>query len=153
MPCHSAMTKNLVTVTQDQTIEDVLAVMSKKKLDAVPVIDSDKKLVGLFSINILLKNLLPVSVSIDGTQNEVSLKAAPGVAKRLKKVGPLQVSELMERKLNLVYPDTPTWEGINYLVQYGPPILVIERETKKLLGVITPSSALDELQRLKDSET
>ncbi|MCK5284714.1 MAG: CBS domain-containing protein [Alphaproteobacteria bacterium] len=150
MPCHSAMTKDMVSVSSDQLIEDVLALMKKKNVDAVPVVDEEKKLVGLFSIHVLMKNLLPVSVAmVDGVQIDMSVQAAPGIAKRLRKVSPLPVSELMDRKFNLVYPETPIWEGVNFLIQYGSPLFVVERKTEKLLGVITLPSALDELQRLK----
>ncbi len=154
MPCHSAMTKNMITASPDQTVEDVLALMKKKDVDAVPVVDEDQKLVGVFSIHVLLKNLLPVSVAMaDGMQMDIAVQAAPGIAKRLRKVGPLKISELMERKFNTVHPETPLWEGVNLLVQHGSPLLVVESETEKLLGMMTQHSALDELQRLKGSES
>ncbi len=154
MPCHSATTKNLITASPDQTVEDVLALMKKEDVDAVPVVDEEQKLVGVFSTHVLLKNLLPVSVAMaGGLQVDVAVNAAPGIAKRLKKVGPVKISELMERKLNLVHPETPIWEGVNLLIQHGSPILVVDKETEKLFGMMTLHSVLDELQRIKDSES
>ncbi len=152
MPCHAAMTKNPITVSPDQTVEDVLALMKKSAADVVAVVGEDQVLQGMFSIQGLFKNALPVSVTMaDGGQMDVSVHAAPGIAKRLKKVDPLPISELMERKVDVVYPETPTWEGVNFVVQHGAPLFVVEKDSHKFLGLITFQSALEELQRLKDS--
>ncbi len=151
MPCHSAMIKKPVTVLPDQDVEEVIAVLRKNKIDAVAVVDKDGKLEGVFSIQILLENLLPVSVTTGGDVHvDVRVAAAPGVAKRLKKVKPLKVSELMDRKPNAVTPGTPLWEGVKTLVRHGAPLLVVEAETGKFLGMVSEQSAVDELERVQD---
>jgi CBS-domain-containing membrane protein len=154
LPCHSAMLDKIITVSPGEVVEDTLEMMKKKNVEYVPVIDKEGKLLGLFSMQSLMKNLLPVSIPVgqDGIQIDMSMRAAPGIAKRLKKVGPLTVGELMERRVNVVYPETPTWEGVHQLVQHGPPLLVVDRDTGVLSGIITARSALEELQRLKDSD-
>jgi CBS-domain-containing membrane protein len=153
MPCHSAMIDKVLTVSPEDSVDSVLDLMKKKNIEYAPVVDKDNKLVGLFSIQILMKNLLPVSIAMaDGLQLDMTMRAAPGIAKRLKKVGPLKVADIMDRRANLVNPETPTWEGVNLLVQYGPPLLVVDAESGTLTGVITAQSALDELQRLKESD-
>lgn len=154
MPCHSAMIDKPMTVGPDEEVGKVLAKMKKGKTDFAPVVDKDGKLQGLFSYEVLLKNLLPVSIAMaDGIQLDVTVRAAPGIAKRLKKVYPLPVSDFMERKLHVVHPNTPTWEGVHFLSMYGAPLLVVDGETGKLSGVMTGASAFEELERLKDSET
>ncbi|MCB1531348.1 MAG: CBS domain-containing protein [Alphaproteobacteria bacterium] len=154
MPCHSAMIDNPLSVKTDEEVGKVLAKMKKAKTRFAAIIDKDDKLVGLFSYAILLKNLLPVSVAMaDGLQLDVTVRAAPGIAKRLKKVYYLPVADFMERKVNAVHPDTPTWEGINALILHGEPILVVDPKTEKLAGMINGQSALEELIRLKDSES
>lgn len=151
MPCHTAMLDKLITVTADQSVEEAMDVLKKSDIDAVPVVDGDGILEGVFSTHILLKNLLPVSLTTgDELHMDIKVGAAPGVAKRLKKVKPLKVSELMERKFNVVAPETPLWEGVNLLVNQGPPVLVIEKESGKLLGMILEQSLIDELERVQD---
>lgn len=154
MPCHSAMIENPLSVDADEEVGKVLAKMKKAKTQYAPVTGEDEKLVGLFSHEILLKNLLPVSVAMaDGIQLDINVSAAPGIAKRLKKVYHLPVKDFMERKINAVHPETPTWEGINFLTIHGAPLIVIDAETEKLVGLMNGESALDELIRLKDSES
>jgi len=151
MPCHCAMIEKLITVTTDQSVEEAMDVLKKNDIDAVPVVDKEGRLEGVFSTHILLKNLLPVSLTTgDGLRMDIKVGAAPGVAKRLKKVKPLKVGELMERKFNVVAPETPLWEGVNLLVHNGPPVLVAEKDGGKLLGMILEQSLIDELERVQD---
>ena len=153
MPCHSAMTKSLVTVSPEDTVEDTLALMKKKKVESVAVVNEEQEIEGVFSILVLLKNLLPVTMPLSGAvQTDISIQAAPGIAKRLRKVGPAKMNEVMERRFHMVHPETPTWQGINMLVEHGPPLMVVEAESGKLVGMINTQSALEELERLRDSE-
>lgn len=147
------MTDAFITVPAAMTVEEVLDLMVKKKADFVAVADGQGALEGYFSHRVLLRNLLLVPVSMtDGLQLDIKINAAPGVAKRLKKIGTVPVGDLMERKPRIVGPDTPTWEGIGQILTHGEPVLVVDPATRKLLGIITESSAVAELQRLKNSE-
>lgn len=151
MPCHSAMIEKPLTVTPDTPVEDVLAKMKKAKRDYAIVVDEDGILEGLFSAQILMKNLLPVSISVSGgVAKDINIRAAPGVAKRMRKVLPIAVSNVMERNLNLVRPETPTWEGINLLTAHGEPLIVVEDEHLKFLGMITANSAVQDIQKLEE---
>lgn len=154
MPCHAAITEKLVTVTPEQEVEATIKALKKAQASAAVVIDENGQSVGLFTLHGLMKNLLPVSVALSGGfQADIRVNAAPGIAKRLKKVYPLKVQDLMDRKYNAIHPDTPLWEGVSLLVQHGEPLVVVEGHSGKPMGLITFQSALDELSRLKDSES
>ena len=154
MPCHAAIVAKALTIKADTTIEKALKAMKKAKTEYAPVVDGDGVLVGLVSYHILMKNLLPVSVNMsDGIQLDVNIPAAPGIAKRLRNSMLLETETVMERKnFPVVYPETPTWEGVNMMVQTGLPLTVIEPETQKYIGSITQTSLLDELQRLQEGD-
>lgn len=153
MPCHAAIVEKNLTFSPEDSVEKALSVMEENNCRSIPVVGDDGQVVGVFSIRSLLKNLLPVSVAVnDGVQLDLTVKVAPGVAKRLRKVAGLTVGELMERKIAVVHPDTPIWEGVNLIVQYGEPLTVIEQETGKFAGVISERSLLDELNRMQEAE-
>lgn len=150
MPCHAAMIENPPMVPSSHTVEDALAVMTERGSSFVIVVNDQKQPVGVFSYKSLIENALPVSVAMDGGANmDITVRAAPGMAKRLRKLDPLAVFEIAQRRFPVVYPDTPTWEGVNLLALQGDPVVVIDRETGTLRGAITYASALGELQRLK----
>jgi len=153
MPCHAAMIDKPTIIKPDTKVEKALKELQKKHLDGAPVVDENGVVVGIFSISGVMQNLLPVSVAMsNGIQLDVTVRAAPGVAKRLKKVYPLPVSDLMERKFYAVYPQTPIWEGVNMLVTHGAPIFVVENDENKFIGILDFHTALAELQRLQESE-
>lgn len=153
MPCHAVTDKSVETLSPDTTVKKALALLKKKSLPYVSVLNKDGTLEGLFSYKSLFKNILPVSVAMaDGIQLDITIHAAPGLAKRLAKAEGLPVSDFVNRKVPIVHPETPIWEGVNLLVQHGAPLVVVEKETQKFIGLMTGESALDELQRLKESE-
>lgn len=152
MPSHAAMIEKPVTLSPDILVEKALKDLKKRKIDAAAVVNEDGTLNGVFSIGAVMRNLLPVSVAMsDGIKIDLPVRAAPGIAKRLKKLYPLTVGELMDKKPLTVYPDTPIWECVSGLVSHGGPLFVIDHKDHKFLGMIDMQSAFHELQRLQES--
>lgn len=154
MPCHAAMSNNFLKVKHTETVESVLETMHKKKSDFAVVTGEHGQFEGMFKIQSLFKNLLPVSIAMpDGLQANINLSAAPGIAKRLKKVEPLPVEQFMERGVPAVNPETPLWVAVKLLVEHAGPLVVIEadQEHEKVIGVLDSASVLKELERLKES--
>lgn len=154
MPCHAAIAEKTITLSPDTEVEKAVKELQKKKQEAAAVVNDKGVVEGLFSLTILMKNLLPVSVTLnDGIQLDMKVSAAPGIAKRLKKVSPLSISEIMDRRFDAVGPETPIWEAVNMLVSHHTILVVTEGENNKYLGLITAQSLMDELKRLQESES
>ena len=148
MPCYEAILKKPVTVLPSQSVESVIQILEEHKVSAAPVVDEKGILQGVFSMKILLKNLLPVSVMMaDGIQIDMKIGAAPGIVKRLAHVMPLAVSDIMDRKVTTVSPDTPLWEGVSLLTAKGGSLSVVD-EKMKFLGMITYASLVGALEKL-----
>ncbi|MGH1404368.1 MAG: CBS domain-containing protein [Alphaproteobacteria bacterium] len=153
MPCHSAIEKKSVTAKPDDSVEKTLKAMRKAKATAVAVVDDENVLLGVFSMKILLRNLIPVSVAMaDGVQIDVTVQAAPGVAKRLNNVMPLDVAEVMERKPCTVSPDSAIWEGVGFLIKNGTPLCVVD-EASKFHGFITYDSLVIDLENMQTTDS
>lgn len=154
MPSHAAIIEKPVILSPDLSVEKALKELKKKKTTFAAVVDEEGLLVGLFSHKAVLNNLLPVSVAIsDGIVMDIPVKVAPGIAKRLKKVYPAKVGDLMQRKnLALVFPQTPIWECVNKLLTIGGPVFMVEDKTGRFLGIIDEASVVFELQRLQEGE-
>ena len=156
MPCHSAMIGNILIVNPDEAVEDVIKKMKDKKKpsETAVIVDEGGKMLGYFTMKVLLRNLLPVSLSLQNSAvgNDVMVGAAPGIAKRLFKVKPIAISQVMERKFSTLAPDTPTWEGVQALVEHGSPIFVIEEGTEKFVGAMDEDSTIAELERIQNKQ-
>jgi CBS-domain-containing membrane protein len=131
----------------DETVETVLNRLDEHSLRCVPVIDDEDVLVGTFHLEKVLEHLLPVAVTMpDGLKRlNFVVGASPGIAKRLHKLKPKLVKDVMEKDIYVVHPETQTWEAIRLIVNYGSPISVVERETGKLLGLISEQTVMAEM--------
>lgn len=144
------MIAKFVTVPSHETVAYALDLMKREHLDAVPVLGDQGELAGLFSLSSLLRNVLPVSVTMaGGVALDLRVHAAPGVSQRLHKVLLLSVADFMEQRAATVLPETPLWEGLQALLQHNTPVLVTDGEAK-VLGMITLASAIEALRRKKD---
>ncbi len=155
MPCETAILTNVYTVKPDMSVEDALTYIHEKNVRAMPVIDDSGNLVGMFSLEALLKSLLPVSVTMDEGLQKLGfvVGAGPGIAKRLKKVQVQNVVDVMLKDIIVAHPSTALWEAIRLMVKYGSPIPVVEENSAKFIGIISEQSAMTDLeQTLKDME-
>lgn len=144
------MIKDVYTIRPDDTVETALEKMDKHNIRALPVTDKDNVLVGTLCLKTVLEHLLPVAVTMpDGLQRlNFVVGAAPGVAKRLFKLKPKLVKDVMEDDVIVVHPETQTWEAIRLMVKYTSPIPVVEEHNGKLLGIISEQSALADMTKI-----
>lgn len=54
------MTKDLITISPLDTLQDALVLLQRKKMGAFPVVDEQKKLVGIISVRDLLRECIHV---------------------------------------------------------------------------------------------
>jgi len=145
MACYSAIEKKGVTLSPGKTVEEALNVLKKSKAATASVIDDEGTFLGIFSMGILLKNLIPAPITTsNGVQIDMKIPAAPGVAKRLDRILSINVSEVIERNPVKVLPDEPIWEAVGRLVAHCEPLCVID-ENGKFMGLVTYESLINEL--------
>ena len=152
MPCHAAISDKFVKLSPDDIVEKALQKMKKAKTGVAVVVDAEGVLIGALSLHIIFENILPVNASMeDITRGSMQVGGAPGLAKRLRKIMVLPVSEIMNKNPHVVYPETPTWEGIKLMMDHPAPIILIEEKSQKVIGIMSAGSALDELTQLQGS--
>lgn len=146
------MITDVISVPPDTEVEDAMALLKKHNIRALPVLDQNKKFLGMFGSRYVLAGLLPVSVRMDdGLQGlDFVVGAAPGIGKRLRKLKPQKVETVMDRNIVVTYPDTPLLEVIRLLVQYGSPLPVVDEDTGIFIGIVTEQSAIVELEKPDD---
>lgn len=155
MPCRDAIVPNPILGHTGQSVQELLTILEENHIRTVPVVDDDNVMRGIFGFEQILKGLLPVSATMeDGLQTlDFVVGAAPGIAKRLRKLYPKKVEEVMKTDCPVVYPDTPSWEAVRLMVRYGSPIPVLEEETGAFIGIISEQSLLEDFKRIiKDME-
>jgi predicted transcriptional regulator len=145
-----AMVTNVTTIRPDQTVGEALAIFKDRSIRNVPVVDKDGKFVGLFGLQQVLLNLLPKAASMEQGLGNLSFvhDAAPGIAKRLRKLEKCKVSEFMNKEPHLAHCDTSTIEALRLMAKHGSPVVVTQKETGAFKGIISRKSLLDNLYGL-----
>jgi acetoin utilization protein AcuB len=60
LPVEEAMTLNVITIRENQSVQEAIATMLKNKISGLPVVDREKKLVGILSEQDVLKYCLDI---------------------------------------------------------------------------------------------
>jgi CBS-domain-containing membrane protein len=157
MSCRDAMIKKVATVRQSDTVETALKLLKKENTGIVPVLDDEQgRVVGIFSTRTLLREILPVSVSVPAQGENTSLDitipatllgAAPGLSTRLQRLKPEAVSTVTAGRFLYVTADTPLWVGINRLTDAGEAVPVLDADGM-LEGVISEQSLFEALEKV-----
>lgn len=152
MACNDALIENVISVRPDQTVNEVMELFKEKHFHSVPVVNPDGTLAGLFSLQTVLKCLLPVAAVMENGLESLDfiIGASPGIAKRLRKLQPRTMSEVMERNPVTLYPDTPSWEAIRIMARHGSPIPIVEEKTNQFVGMISSQSMMENLFDILD---
>jgi len=150
MPCSDAMIPNIMTARADQNVGDVLKIFEEHNFRSIPVVDAAGNFEGLFTMQVVLRNLLPTAAVIeDGVDNlDFMVGAAPGAAKRLKKLQEKTIGEVMQTDCVTLEVDTNTWEAVRIMKTHGSPIPVVEKGSRKFAGMISTHSLMRELQQI-----
>lgn len=152
MPCEDSMITKVISVKGSMTVNEALGLFEKENIRCAPVVDDENKLIGMFSRGIILKHLLPVSVTMEDGLNRLDfvIGAAPAIARKLRKLRKQKVSEIMRTDVVVLHPKTHAWEAIRLLEKYGSPLAVVDEENGKLVGLMSEHSVIEEMTNYED---
>ncbi len=154
MTCETVMMKKPVVAKMTDTLQDVLTILENKQIRALPVVDKDGKLVGMFGIPHILHSLLPVSARIEDGIRKLGfvMGAMPDIAEKLADILHESIETHMNTDTHVLHPDTATLECVRILVKYGSPIPVVERGTGKLVGLVTEQTIFSGIKAIMNEQ-
>jgi CBS domain-containing protein len=144
MNCTAIMTKTPLTISEDETVADAAAKLVGHHYTSLPVVDAAGRYVGMFGIYDLLGMLVPrVALAGNFMSNLRFLSEDPGeLRRRYEEVKSRRVSEAADRNSARLDSDAPEIEAIRLCCRSLAPIAVVEKETDKLIGIISCWEAL-----------
>lgn len=139
MSCKTIMTKEPPTIASDDTVAVAAARLMEEHHSSLPVVDAAGRLIGMFGIYDLLGLLVPrVALAGDIRSNLRFIEGDPdGLRQRYREVKTMRVCEVTDRNGPSLASDAPEIEAIRLCCRNQTPIPVVERETDKLIGVIS----------------
>ncbi|MFH1297622.1 MAG: CBS domain-containing protein [Bacteroidota bacterium] len=117
------MCDNVITLSPDDTMNDVLRILRDNKISGIPILENDR-LVGVVSLEDLISCLVD-----DGGINE-------------------KIEDKMSKNIVTIYSDEPIVQAVCKFDRdgYGR-FPVIDRDTRKLVGIITKGDIIEGLPK------
>lgn len=134
--CGDIMARDVISVTEDTSLEEVWSLLHKHKVKALPVVNDIQTVIGIVTIADFLKDLVAKAASpIDGLRN-LSV-GQPGSESKLR-----PVREIMTRNVLTEHVDTPVAELIRRLSDLGMHHVPIVNQQGQLVGMVTQSDLI-----------
>lgn len=147
MKAKDIMTKNVITVTEDETIENVTELLIKNKISGVPVVNEKNEVVGIVTETDLIfkdKDIhIPSYVPLLG--GFILLESVKKFEKQLMKVAAYRVKDLMSSPVIKVYEDDEVRKVVNLMLDRRINRVPVVDEEGKLKGIIARSDILAHL--------
>jgi predicted transcriptional regulator len=145
MKIKEIMTKDVTSITPDTGAKEALDLLFKMQISGLPVIDTQGKLVGMFTEKEVLSHILPSYIERVG--RFVYEENPKATRKKFKDLKDLPVSKLMRKEVVTVNEDASLCEVTRLmLIQKVRRILVLNKE-KKVVGIVAREDILREYTR------
>lgn len=118
MLARDIMNREVVTVTKDTTIQEVARMLTEHKISGVPVVDDDRRVLGIVSEGDLIyqdkKLHKPAFIEILG--GVIYLENPQRLGDELMKMTAAKAGQIMTTKIHAVREDTPVAEIASLMV-------------------------------------
>lgn len=150
MKVKEVMSREVVTITEEELVSKAAWLMHHHKLSGLPVLDSQGELVGMITESDIVQVTIPkILQEIGMVPNIPKLEK---YADNLKELGERRVSGLVStRRLVSVGEETSLGEAIALMVAHNIKKLPVVRK-KKLTGILTYSDIITLMTRLSPSD-
>ena len=142
------MTREVITVKPDLSVEKLAEILWENKISGVPVLDDDDTLVAVVTENDLIDQTKKIHIPsvITLLDSVIFLESAEKMEKQIKKITGATVGDISAEKLISVSEETPLNEIATIMAQKGVhtlPVLCGD----KLVGVVGKSDIIRTLAK------
>lgn len=143
------MTTDVVIVKKDDTVEDVIKLLTEKKISGVPVVNDANEVVGIVSEGDLIvrsqKLHVPSYIQILG--GVIYLDDPEDFREELKKAVAYQVADVMTEDPVTIAEDLSVEEIATIMADSGINRLPVVSDDKKLIGIVSRADIVRSLAR------
>lgn len=141
MKINEIMTKKVRTLSPEVLVIEAIEILFDHKISGLPVVDTEGKLVGMFTEKDVLRAILPSYVSQVGSfvyeNSPKTIKAKVG------KLADFKVGQLMRKEVVKVLEDTPVCEVARIMLTQNVRRVPVVDAQDHILGIAARSDVLD----------
>ncbi len=144
MKAKTIMNKDVITVMPQDTVTNLVKLLLDNRISGVPVIDEDKKVVGIVSETDLIypEKSLHMPAFIPILDSIVFLEGFKEMEKEIKKMAAYRVEDIMVKDVITVNEDSEIQEIVNIMINRRINRIPVVNDEGKLVGIITRSNIL-----------
>lgn len=144
------MTENPLTAREDETVREAAALLLEHRSINLPVVDAAGLFLGMFGIADVFGLVIPKVALAGGLISNLRFMAdtAEEVRANFRAAADRKVGEVADRQVRVVHPDTPEIEALRLFAHQHATLAVVERDTRKLAGIVTYWDAMRALTGL-----
>lgn len=147
--CSHIMVENPVTLQPDCTFTQALLTARQHGVRYLPVVDTNQEFLGLFSPFILLNQLLPKALFINIGKKPVDLNfmrtSMGNLQEKLGNINHQPIGEHLITDVPTCHADSSIMEAIHILHDRHTPVIITDKKSKRLVGIITITMLIDHL--------
>lgn len=133
------MTKDVITVTEDENVERCASLLLEHNLSGLPVLDSGGELVGMVTEGDLIRRASRIKgpAVLEVLGGLIYLDSPKKFMDELKSAMGQRAGDVMTRKIITIGPDQTIEEGATLLVEKKIKRLPVVDKEGKLLGIVS----------------
>lgn len=144
----TCMKKNVFYIQEDATINQAIDIFTANKVGTLPVLDKEKKVIGVFYITDILKIFLPSFIEfIDNIDFIKDFGALSFDENKIRMINDINIKEIMEKSPVVVDEECELMRALSLMKKHNITDLIIVNNENRLLGI---ASQVDIATRLLD---
>lgn len=139
MTCGAIMTEAPSTAGEDETVGDATVRLIQNRYINLPVVNGHGRFLGMFGIQDLFSLIIPKVALAGGLLPNLRFMGddVEDLRRRFRAIAGRKMGEVADRDARVLYPDTPQIEALRLFCQRQTTLAVVERDTRKLLGIVS----------------
>jgi len=156
MKIKDVMTKKPIALKQNDTLKKALRVMSKHKISGCPVINSDKRIIGIVSqadIIRLIDVYSKINVSEEAFDFIYSMLKSKDEAlkKEIKRIEKFKVKKFMKKKVISIDIEKDFYTAARLLNKHDVDRLPVTKN-KKMVGIVSRADIIRALEKMEEGK-
>lgn len=148
MKVKEIMTKDVKSLSGEETVKDALDIISRLEISGLPVIDKDKNLLGMFTEKDVLRIILPGYLTQVGAF--VYGDDPKNIKNKFLNLHNLKVAEVMNKAVETVKEDTSLSEAARLMLTKNVRRMPVLDANKKVIGIISRYDVLAALRKIAE---
>lgn len=141
------MSKKVVTVARDVPFRDLWKTIFQHHINAVPVVDTKKNLLGIITKDDIMRKLYPDYA--DFIEDFFSVVDYEDMEKRILELGSLQAKDFMCKRVIYTREDTPIMRALSRMITRSVNQLpVLQRSDDTVIGMVTKGDIFSSMFKL-----